>query len=267
MKVAPVLRALPTLFRIGFAEAVAYRAEMLVWILATTMPLVMLALWTAVARQAPIGPFGEKDFIAYFLATLIVRQLTGSWASWQINFEVKNGILSARLLRPLPAVLSYAIDNLSALPMRLLVSVPVAVVGLLSVGRPMLPSTAWGWSYLALAVCGGWLITFLVNVAIGTLSMFIESSNKLMDVWMAAFMVFSGYLIPVELFPSRLRAIADFLPFRYQMGLPVEIFTSRHAEPYALFLLGRQWLWVLLLSVLVHLLWRRGLRRFAAYGG
>jgi len=118
-----------------------------------------------------------------------------------------------------------------------------------------------------LAVCGGWLITFLVNVAIGTLSMFMESSNKLMDVWMAAFMVFSGYLIPVELFPSRLRAIADFLPFRYQMGLPVEIFTSRHAEPYALSLLGRQWLWVLLLSVLVHLLWRRGLRRFAAYGG
>jgi ABC-2 type transport system permease protein len=267
MNLIRVLRALPTLFRIGFAEAVAYRAEMLVWILATTMPLVMLALWSAVAREAPIGPFREQDFVAYFLATFIVRQLTGSWASWQINFEVKNGVLAARLLRPLPAVISYAVDNLSALPMRLVVSVPVAVIGLVSVGREMLPSAARGWLYLALAVAGAWLITFLVNVGIGALALFMESSNKLMDVWMAAFMVFSGYLIPVELFPAGLRSVADFLPFRYQIGLPVEIFTNRHAEAYALSLLGRQWLYVALFAVLVRLVWRRGLRRFAAYGG
>ena len=36
------LRALPTLLRIGVAETVAYRAEFLVWMLTTTMPLIML---------------------------------------------------------------------------------------------------------------------------------------------------------------------------------------------------------------------------------
>ena len=69
-------RALPTMFRVGFAEAVAYRAEFFVWILTTTMPLIMLALWSAVAHEAPIGRFREGDFVAYFLATFIVRQLT-----------------------------------------------------------------------------------------------------------------------------------------------------------------------------------------------
>jgi ABC-2 type transport system permease protein len=38
--------------RIGFAEMVAYRAEFLVWILTTNMPLVMMALWSAVAAEA-----------------------------------------------------------------------------------------------------------------------------------------------------------------------------------------------------------------------
>src|SRR5262249_3246637 len=47
-------RALPTLFRVGFAEAVAYRAEFLVWMLSTTMPLIMLGLFSAVARDRPI---------------------------------------------------------------------------------------------------------------------------------------------------------------------------------------------------------------------
>ena len=40
MSLHATVRAFPTLLRVGFADAVAYRAEMLVWILATTMPLV-----------------------------------------------------------------------------------------------------------------------------------------------------------------------------------------------------------------------------------
>ena len=68
------LRAVPTLLRIGFAEAVAYRAEFVVWLLATNMPLVMLALWTAVARDGPVGRYGQAEFTAYFLAALVVAR-------------------------------------------------------------------------------------------------------------------------------------------------------------------------------------------------
>jgi ABC-2 type transport system permease protein len=75
------VRAFPTLLRVGFADAIAYRAEMLVWVLATTMPLVMLALWTSVAQGAPIGRYDQPAFVAYFLATFVVRQMTGSFTS------------------------------------------------------------------------------------------------------------------------------------------------------------------------------------------
>ena len=54
MSLRAALRASPTLLRVGFAEAIAYRAEMIVWVLATTMPLVMLALWTSVASDGPV---------------------------------------------------------------------------------------------------------------------------------------------------------------------------------------------------------------------
>jgi hypothetical protein len=74
-----IVRAFPTLLRIGFAEAVAYRAEFVIWMLTTTMPLVMLALWTAVAREGPFGRFTQADFVAYYLAALIVRTLSSSW--------------------------------------------------------------------------------------------------------------------------------------------------------------------------------------------
>jgi ABC-2 type transport system permease protein len=267
MRSPAALRALPTLFRVAFAEAVAYRGEFLVWMFSTTMPLIMLALWSAVAREAPIGRFGEKEFVAYFLATFIVRQLTGSWASWEMNYEIRSGTLGLRLLRPIHPMLSFAVQNLAAQPLRLIVALPMAAVWLGSVGAGQFPHRAAGWLAFAVALLGGWLVTYLASFSIGCLAFFMESSIKIMDVWLTLFFVFGGYLIPVELFPAALRSVLDWLPFRYQIGLPVELLTSAHGHRETLGLLARQWGWAAAFFFTAMGLWRKGLKRFAAYGG
>lgn len=267
MSVGSTARALPTLFRIGFADAVAYRAELLVWMLSTTMPLIMLALWSAVAREAPVGRFGQKDFVAYFLATFIVRQLTGSWVSWQMNYEIRHGTLAMRLLRPIHPMLVFAVENLAAQPLRLVIAIPVAVTGLLVMGSSVVLHDPVLWMLWLAAMLGAWLITFLASFSIGCLAFHIESSVKVMEVWLTLFFVFSGYLLPVELFPPLVRGVVDWLPFRYQIGLPVEILTSAHGREAALLLLLRQWVYVVALLAAALALWRKGLARFAAYGG
>jgi ABC-2 type transport system permease protein len=252
---------------VGFLEAIAYRAEMLVWILSTTMPLVMLALWSAVARDAPMGRFGQSDFTAYFLATFVVRQLTGSWLGWQINFEVRDGTLATRLLRPVHPLFAYATENVAAMPVRFALALPLATVLLFVVSGHEVTRDPLLWVAFALATLGGWLVTLLVNFALGALALFTESSMTLLDVWAALWFVFSGYLIPVELFPPRVRAVLDWLPFRYQIGLPVELMTGAHDRAAALALLAGQWAWVAGSLVLCIVVWRAGVKRFAAYGG
>ena len=95
------VKAFPTLLRIGVAEVVAYRAEFLVWILTTNMPLVMLALWHAVAADGPVGRFDQAQFTAYYLGVLVVRLATSNWMAWQMSMEIRDGTLSAKLLRPI----------------------------------------------------------------------------------------------------------------------------------------------------------------------
>jgi ABC-2 type transport system permease protein len=259
--------AFPTLLRVGFAEAVAYRAELLVWVLATTMPLIMLALFSAVASEGPIGRFGQADFVAYFLATFIVRQLTGSWASWQMNQEVRDGTLAMRLLRPIPPLVSYAVENIAAVPMRVAVSLPIAIAWFVFAGTEQLAKDPVLWLIWCAALLGAWLISMFANFAVGSLSFFMESSVKVMEIWLALFFVASGYLIPTELFPGALRAVVDWLPFRYQLGFPVELMTGALGREEALALLARQWLFVVLLLGASLVLFRRGVARFAAYGG
>lgn len=267
MSLRSTARAFPTLLRIGFADAVAYRAEMIVWVLATTMPLVMLALWSTVAREAPVGRYGEAQFAAYFLATFIVRQLTGSWVFYDMNFAVRNGTLALRLLRPVHPLWAYAAEALAAMPLRLLVSLPVAIVALRVVGSGGITHDPVLWALWLASVLGSWLITLLVNLLVGCASFFLESSLKLMNAWLVFYFIFSGYLIPINLFPPTLRALIEWLPFRFQIGFPVEVMTGAHGRAAALALLGAQWAWVAAGLAATALAWRAGLRRFAAYGG
>jgi ABC-2 type transport system permease protein len=267
MSLRSTVRALPTILRVGFSEAVAYRAETIIWIAATTMPLVMLALWHAVARDAPIGRWGAPQVTAYFLAMFVVRQLTGSWAVWLMNMEIRDGTLAQRMLRPIHPLVAYAVSALAELPVRGLLAVPVASVALVVFAGDQLARSPALWVVWAASILGGWLITLLANLTIGCLALFIESSTKIMDVWLALYFVFSGYLFPVDMFPPALRHANDWLPFRYQLGLPVEIMTNTYDLETALAMLARQWAMVGAMFAIVALVWRSGVKRFAAYGG
>ena len=261
------LRALPTMLRVGLAEAVAYRAEFLVWLLSTNMPLVMLALWSAVARDAPVGRFGQADFVAYYLATLVVRLLTGAWVIWEVNYEIRQGTLAFRLLRPVHPLVAYACENVAAMPLRLLISLPVAATLLLVVGGSRVTRDPLLLALFPLTVLGAWLITFLAMSIVGALAFYVDSAASLFELWMGLFGVFSGYLVPLELFPSWVGTLARFLPFRYMLAFPVEMVVGMQDRGRALLELCVQWAFVGLLLAGAAGIWRLGLRRFAAFGG
>lgn len=260
-------RAYPTLLRTGLAEAVAYRAEFLVWMLATTMPLVMLAIMSAMAREAPVGRFDQRGFVAYYLVTLIVRQMSSAWVAWEMVREIKEGTLGLRLLRPIHPLASYSADSMAALPMRALIALPITIIVLVVAARRDL---SHDWVHLVVffvSFAGAWLLNFAVSALIGTLGLFIESSLQVWELWMGGFMLLSGYLIPLSLFPHWLEAAARLLPFAYVQALPVETLLGLRDRHAALVGLGLQGAWVVIAWTALLVLWNRGLRRYAAYGG
>jgi ABC-2 type transport system permease protein len=260
-------RAYPTLLRVGFAEAVAYRAEMIVWLLSSTMPLVSLALWSAVAASGPVRGFTQHGLDAYFLADLVVRQLTGSWLVWEMNQEIRTGTLSRRLLKPLHPLVAYSAENLAALPMRALLSSPIALLALVVIGRASALTSPLMLLLWVTSIAGAWLINFFAMATIGALAFFLESSLALFELWLVAFMILSGYLIPLDLFPPGLRALTYALPFRYTIALPVEILTGLSDVPRAVRGLAAQWAYVAAFGAAAMVAWRAGIRRFSAYGG
>lgn len=260
------VRALPTLLRVGMAESLAYRAEFIIWMLTSTLPLVMLALWTSVAAEAPFAHFDSRDFVAYYLATLVVRNLTGNWVIWQINDDVRRGTLSLKLLKPIHPFFTYAATHLASIPLRGLVALPFAIILLLSSAGEVLIADPTRLAIFALSLIGAWALTFYFLTILGSLAFFLEKSMSIFEIYLGVFAIFSGYLLPLSLLPGWLQDIAAWLPFRYMLAFPVELLIGFYDADQALRLLGAQWLFVLGALVLSLLVWRAGVRRFEAYG-
>jgi len=225
--IARTARMVPTLLRTAFAAALAYRSQFLVWILATNTPLVMLALWSSVSREAAFGRFGQRQFVAYFLVTLVVRLLTGTWVVWEMNLEIRDGTLAQRLLRPLHPFIVYATDNLAGVPLRAVVSLPVAIVVLLTVGGSELTRDPVLWLIAPL----------------------------------------SGHLFPLSFFPRALGRWVAASPFPYTLSFPVEAMLGMMSRSEALSALATQWGYGAAFLAVSLVVWQRGLRRYAAYGG
>lgn len=264
---AHAVRAFPTLLRVGMAEMVAYRSEFLIWILTTNMPLVMMGLWTAVAAEGPVGRFGERQFVAYYLATLIIRLLTSSWMVWELTMDIRQGTLAMRLLRPLHPLLAYAAEHLAAVPLRALVTSPLLVVLWLSAGDQLTVTDPPRLMILFASLAGAWLVLFFMMAIIGSLAIFVDSAIAVFEIWLGLHFILSGYLIPLELLPPWVKVTAEVLPFRYTLGFPVEVLVGLMDTPAALTGLGIQWLYVAGLFVTAALVWRAGMRRFVAFGG
>jgi ABC-2 type transport system permease protein len=261
-----IVRSFPALFRVGIMEAFAYRAEFVVWMLTTTMPLVMMALWTAVAADGPFAGFSQADFVAYYLAALIVRTLTSCWLVWEINQQVRMGYLSMMLLRPIHPLYIYAAEHLAAVPLRAAVALPVAFILLVTSAGGHIVTDPLLIVALPFALAGAWLITFFTMTIIGSMAMIIDRTQTIWEVWFGLFALLSGYIVPLKLLPAWLGEIPRWLPFRYMLGFPVELLTGMLTRGRAFMELGIQWGFVLVLGVAGIKMWSAGVRRFEAFG-
>src|SRR2546423_3914708 len=100
----PLWRVYQVLLVANLQQAAQYRVQSVLWLLfAIVRPVVFLAAWSAAAdaQGGSIGNMTRQDFAAYYVALTLVGQLTMSWDAYDFEFDIRQGGLSAKLLRPL----------------------------------------------------------------------------------------------------------------------------------------------------------------------
>lgn len=260
------MRKFSVLLRVTWSDALAYRAEIFIWVLTGVLPLVMLAVWLSLGGEGGVGGYSGADFVAYYVGALAVRQLTGVWIIWDMEREIRLGELSPQLLRPYHPLLRYLAMAMSDKPLRLAMMVPI-IGGALLIAPAALPQfDALSLAAFPLAVVLAFLIYFCTQCCIGLLSFWWTQVLAVQDFWFGLYSFASGYLVPLDLLPAPVTRLLFLLPFRGMLGYPVDLLLGRLAPGEVAFGLGLQLFWLAVLFGLMQVLWRRGLRRYGAVG-
>ena len=256
------------LFLASFQSFAAYRIQSLLWMLfAIVRPVIFMAAWVAVAtaQGGTVGGYTIGDFAAYYVCLTLVNQLVLAWNSQEFEWEVNQGRLSAKLLRPLHPLHYAVVDNIvfkaSTLPVLGIILI------LISISFNARYTTQW-WHLAVFVPCIvlAAALQFVFNWIIASLAFWATRMNTANTLWNRASFVFAGQIAPIALMPGWLQAIAYGLPFWYMQGAPTEMLRGGVTPERALFILAGQVVWLAVIYAAFQVVWRRGVKAYSAVG-
>ena len=262
-----LVRSYAALVRMGIAEAVTYRAQVIIGLTLALVPLIMMAVWLAVVEQVgPATGWHRADFIAYYVGAAMIYQFTISFTIWEWQHEIRNGDLSSRLLKPLDPFHFYLSRRLGRKIFDVLLLTPVVVLATLLVPELSFPLTPTRFAALVISLLGAFLLSTLMGTVFGMISFWSTQSANLYYLWFGIGQFLSGWIAPLALFPAWFSRPAYLLPFHSTLGFPVEILIGRADDQAIVRGLLLSLFWNVAFAVLYRFLWRRGLARYEAVG-
>jgi ABC-2 type transport system permease protein len=264
--VRSALQTYGVLISVSLANMLQYRAVMLLWATwGIVTPLVQLAVWIAAARGRELAGFDRAELAGYFLATMVIAHLTGSWDMEIFSWLVRSGQLSARLLRPLHAVWQSVADNVAYKLFTSAILLPIWLL-LVVVLRPALHLTVERLFWLIPVVVLAAALQFTLGYCVALLAFWTTKIRAMNELYWTTMAFLAGRMAPLALLPPVLQTLAAWLPFRWMVSFPVELALGRVPEAEIPLGLAWQTAWLAAAILLFRLIWSRGIRQFSAVG-
>jgi ABC-2 type transport system permease protein len=246
-----------------YAYMVEYRAELILWVLSGSLPIIMMGVWTQAAQGGQFG-LSAVDFARYFLAIFIVRQITVVWVIYDFEREIVEGKLSPRLLQPLDPVWHHIASHVSERGARVPFILFLIVLFFVLYPQAMWLPSLGNLLLFSLAVVLAFILRFLIQHTLGMFAFWTERATALENVWFLFYLFLSGFIAPLEVFPEPVRVAALWTPFPYLLNFPASLLVGLPVDATRGFLsmLG----WILLCLGINRSLWRRGLKRYSGMG-
>ncbi len=230
-------------------------------------PVIYLVVWStiAVARGGSVGGYTPAQFAGYYLVWTLVRNMNIVFTPYGWEWRIRRGQLSAMLMTPIHP-LHYDLSYFAGWKVVVIVLwLPLAAL-LALVFHPALHPTVVQVVVFAVAIWGAYLIRSMWQTVVGLITFWTTRVSAVFELYFAAELILSGRLVPMALLPTWARRVAEFLPFQWAFGFPIESLLGRLTSQQLLVGLGMQVLWIGLGALLVAGVWRLALRQYTAVG-
>lgn len=235
------------------------------------MNVVIIAVWFAIYRDngnETIGEFSLAEMITYLIGVGIINSfiLLASQGD-EINDDINKGNLSNLLVRPINVLFYWLTRDVCRRSLTLMLGIGQYIFLLVLFSEYITVQSSFSaFIYTLIFILLGGIFHFLLFSIFSIVAFWMDQTWGLRFVIRIVMSMASGSLIPLSLFSGAWFTVFNILPFKFFAFVPLEIYlghiTTR--EIYSsLFIIGG---WIAISAFILFVLWKRGIRRYGAYG-
>lgn len=227
---------------------------------------IFLNIWkTVYAGAEQVGGFTLTHMIWYLSFAEMISFASGTNRIEKLGAEIRNGSLSASLLKPW-SFIAKELTILSANFVSILLTAGVIgfavaffLVGPLDISLATLP-------FVCIVLLGGVLLSFMIVTSFALLSLWLEDVSALYWIYQKILFIAGGMLIPLEFYPSWMQDIIQYFPTTFLMYWPSKLFVHFSFEKF-FYVLASQSVWIVIMSFIMIMVYKKGIRKVGIYGG
>ena len=230
-------------------------------------PVIYLVVWTTIARQqgGQVQGITVGQFAAYYIVWTLVRNMNIVFTPYGWEWRIREGQLSAALLRPLHPIHYDIAQFAGGKVIWVVLYLPIAAV-LTLIFHPALSVTPLEVVVFLVAIWGAYLIRTMLLWLLGMVTFWTTRGSAIFETYIMGELLLSGRLVPLKLMPPWAQTLAGFLPFKWAFYYPIETLVGNLSTAELLGGLAMQALWIAVGSFLVWVCFRSSVRHYTAVG-
>lgn len=256
-------------FKTSLANQLEYRVNFISGFLFSLFPFtVNVLLWLAVSYQSTDMPLEAGGIVSYYFLTLITYNITSTVSIFKVSDDIRLGTLNTYLIKPY----NYAIYQLASdLPHRFVFitmnALPILILYFLLSPYFVFNFFTWKIVFFMLFLFAGYLINFLIDFLIALYSFYFSRVSSLYTSIRVLKNISAGIIFPLVFLPESVFKVLKNLPFAFISHIPVSFLLDNESLYGAFLHLLKAVSWIAVLSVFCAIVWKKGLKKYSAYGG
>lgn len=227
-------------------------------------------VWAAVFAESGktvIGGYTFDGIVLYFLAAVLFEKvIAGREFEGMVSTDIYEGSLNRYLVFPASYTAFKYAQRLGYLGVAFAQLLIFGCVALLVLDLPLGAVTPASIAMTAIAMLAASLLYFLVDNIIQYIAFWADNvwSLEVAKRWLV--MILGGQMAPLSVFPGKVRAVLEYLPFRFFCEFPARVFLGEIAFVTWIQGLVLIAIWGFTAWLAGRLLWHRGQLQYTGVG-
>lgn len=263
-----MLKSMLALAKMQFKQYNIYKSNFYLFTLNRIVEVVVyIFVWQAIYNQTGnAGGFTITQMVTYYILVISLSAIS----TWGINEDmahsIRTGRINKELLNPITYFQYYFGINLGELLFALVIGIATFIIcGIFWTFS--LPINIQNFILFITVILLGIPITFSLQMIVGTIGFYTNSIWGMQILRKSVISIFSGIIAPLTLFPIWFQNMANILPFKELIYVPINIWLGQVSTNEIIFSIAKQIIWGIILYVIAKKFFNHAVKKITINGG